>query len=151
MAEDNATAGAILGAVGGLGGVMGAVVGAVRVAEDALGKMFGDAQASSQKFEVKKETILQSGKIIRDQAEALLVKLGTAQGKLWVNVDGEINQKIAAAWNSRLVVGEESYAGRVRQYIDSLNSLSEQLRDAATQYGFTDDEVKAAFGEKTVA
>jgi hypothetical protein len=150
VAEDNATAGAVLGAVGGLGGVMGAVVGAVRVAEDALGKMFGDAQASAQKFEVKKDTVLQSGKVIRDQAEVLLVKLGTAQGKLWVNAEGEVNQKIAAAWNSRLVTGDESYAGRVRQYIDSLTNLSEQLRDAATQYGFSDEEVKAAFGEKSV-
>lgn len=151
MAEDNATAGAILGAVGGLGGVMGAVVGAVRVAEDALGKMFGDAQASSQKFEVKKETVLQSGKLLSDQSERLLGRLNVAERSLEVNIDGEVNQKIAAAWNSRLVIGEESYAGRVRQYVQSLNNLADQLRDAATQYGFSDEEIKASFGDKGVA
>ena len=151
MAEDNANAGAILGAVGGLGGVMGAVVGAVRVAEDALGKMFTSTEASAQKFEVKKETVLQSGKLISDQADLLLDKLSVAVQRLRVDVDGEVNGKIAAAWNSRLIVGDESYAGRVRQYAASLKNLSVQLRDAATQYGFSDEEIKASFGDKGAA
>jgi hypothetical protein len=56
----------------------------------------------------------------------------------------EVNADIAAAWNSRLVESPDSYAGRIDEYILSLNGLVQQLRGVALQYEYTEDEVNAA-------
>jgi hypothetical protein len=71
-----------------------------------------------------------------------------AVADLAVRLDGadEVNADIAAAWNSRLIDGQDSYAARIEQYIASLTGLVAQLRDAARQYQFTEDEVTAALG-----
>ncbi|TWP53051.1 hypothetical protein FKR81_08165 [Lentzea tibetensis] len=148
MAEDNAAAGALLGAVAGVGGAVGAAVGSLFAAEGALGRML--AGASGQKFEVDKGTVLQAGKVISDQATVLQDALSHAGQRLEVVVDDDVNKPIASAWNTRLVNGESSYAGRIQQYINSLDNLAGQLKEAAKQYGFTEDEVQAAFGDKGV-
>ena len=150
MTEENAAAGALLGAVAGVGGVVGAAVGALHAAEGTLDKMFGAAQVSSQKFTVNRDTVLQAGKIIGDESLKLHDALGDAVDKLRVHVNDSVNRQIASAWNERLVDGTESYARRVQQYIDSLDKLVEQLREAAKQYGFTEEEVGASFGTKGV-
>lgn len=142
-------ANALLGAVAGAGGAVGAAVSSLFAAEGFLGNMFGAAQASTQGFKVDRESVLQSGKIIKAEADKLAEKLVLVASNLKVKADDEVNEAIAMAWNSRLVSGDESYAGRVRQYVTSLTGLVEQLRVAAEQYGFTDEEVEAALGPKS--
>lgn len=141
--------GALLGVVAGAGGAVGAAVGSLFAAEGFLGKMFGAAESSTQGFKVERDTVLQSGKIIADEVVKLHEKFALVSEHLYVNTDGEVNDAVAKAWNSRLVEGEESYSGRVQQYIDSLTGLVEQLRTAAEKYGFTDEEVVAALGPKS--
>ncbi|PRY32660.1 hypothetical protein CLV43_12079 [Umezawaea tangerina] len=138
---------ALLGAAATAGGAIGAAVGSLFAAEGALGKMLGSG-APTQGFEIDRESVLQAGQIIQGEIAKLGNKLTEATGSLQVNAEDEVNSAIAKAWNSRLVQGEESYAGRVRQYIASLRNLVEQLRTAAEHYGFTDEEVVAALGPK---
>ncbi|GAA3880959.1 hypothetical protein GCM10022243_51980 [Saccharothrix violaceirubra] len=148
MAEDNG----ILGMAAGVGGAVGAAVGALITAEKALGKTMPGASASAQQFAVDKETVLQAGKIVFDQALRLNDALRRAERgllvKLGPNAD-PVNEDVAAAWNARLIEGPESYAGRVRQYRTSLSNLVDQLREVAKQYGFTEDEVVSAMGVKS--
>ncbi|WP_433266460.1 hypothetical protein ACQPZF_40905 [Actinosynnema sp. CS-041913] len=144
VAEENG----LLGAVAGVGGAIGRAVGDMFAAEKRLNATMASAPGAGQKFNVTKDTVLQAGKIITTQREALLDSYATAYRELRVELDDgdKVNQDIADAWNSRLVDGDESYAGRVQQYIESLDNLATQLRDVATQYGFTEDDVKASFG-----
>ena len=142
----------LLGAVAAAGGAVGKAVGAMFAAETRLGDTIAGAPVSGQKFEVNKDTVLQAGKIISDQAGALSRKLRLSERDLRVDLPAgsdPVNESIAAAWNSRLVDGDDTYAGRVEQYIASLDELVEQLRGVATQYGFTEDEVTSAFGAKS--
>jgi hypothetical protein len=139
----------LLGAVAAAGGAVGKAVGEMFAAEKRLGDTMAAAPVSGQKFEVSKETVLQAGKIISDQAVSLAASLRRSERDLTVELpDGSdpVNRSVAAAWNSRLVNGEDSYAGRVGQYIESLVELTNQLQAVALQYGFTEDEVTSAFG-----
>jgi hypothetical protein len=141
-------ANALLGAAASAGGAVGAAVGSLFAAEGFLGNMFGAAQASTQGFKVERRNVLRAGQIITGEIDKLQLKLSQVTGRLQVNAEDEVGQAIAKAWNSRLVKGDESYAGRVRQYLESLQNLVEQLRAAADNYGFTDAEIEAALGPK---
>ncbi|XVS64267.1 hypothetical protein ACQPYE_39505 [Actinosynnema sp. CA-299493] len=139
----------LLGAVAAAGGAVGRAVGEIFAAEKRLGDTMAAGPASGQRFQVSKDTVLQAGKIISDQAEVLARSLRRSERPLQVDLPpgtDPVNESIAAAWNSRLVDGDDTYVGRVRQYIDSLDELVVQLRAVATQYGFTEDEVTSAFG-----
>lgn len=145
MAEESG----LLGAVAGIGGVIGKAVGDAFAAEKRLSETMASGPGSGQKFEVTKETVLQAGKVVNDQALSLAKSLRRAERALQVDIpmgSDPVNGSIAAAWNSRLTGGDDTYAGRVNQYVESLLHLAEQLREAAVQYGFTEDEVTAAFG-----
>jgi hypothetical protein len=44
-----------------------------------------------------------------------------------------------------LVEDDDSYAHRVADYVTSLKKLAVQLGDTAKAYGYTEDEIEAAF------
>lgn len=138
----------LLGAVTAAGGAVGKAVGDMFMAEKRLNDTMAASPGSGQKFEVTEETVLQAGKLINDQAVALQLALRRAVADLSVQLNDadEVNRDIAAAWNSRLVDGPDSYSGRVEEYILSLKGLVEQLRGTARQYKFTEEEVTAALG-----
>ncbi|MFI9006914.1 hypothetical protein ACIGNX_06760 [Actinosynnema sp. NPDC053489] len=138
----------LLGAVAAAGGAVGKAVGEVFAAEKRLAATMATGPVSGQKFEVTKETVLQAGKIISDQVDQLARSFRAAYRDLRIRTDGldTVNADIAAAWNQRLIDHDDSYSSRVEEYIVSLQSLVEQLRGAAEQYGFTDEEVQAAMG-----
>lgn len=145
MAEESG----LLGAVAAVGGAVGRAVGDMFAAEKRLGQTTAGGPAAGQQFNVTKETVLQAGKIISDQAEALSKKLRHSKRNLVVDLPAgsdPVNENIAAAWNSRLIGDEDTYAGRIEQYITSLDDLVAQLRETATQYGYTEEEVTAALG-----
>lgn len=144
MAEESG----LLGAVAAVGGTIGKAVGDFFAADQRLHQTMAGGPGGGQKFDVTKDTVLQAGKLIHDQAVVLRNALDEAFGSLTVRLNDpdEVNADIAAAWNSRLVDGQDSYSTRVEQYIASLKDLVEQLREAARQYEFTEDEVTAALG-----
>jgi len=148
VAQENSVGDAVLGAVASVGGAVGAAVGALFRADAALDKTLGATQGAGQRFEVNKDTVLASGKIINDQLAQLKLAYRDAYAKLRVNLEGadEVNEGIAIAWNSRLVDDPDSYSERIEMYITSLNNLVDQLRSSAEQYGFNDEEISASLG-----
>ncbi|MFC6091412.1 hypothetical protein [Saccharothrix lopnurensis] len=144
MAEESG----LLGAVAGIGGVIGKAVGDVVAAEKRLGDAMASGPGSGQRFEVTEETVLRAGKVISGQMESLQKSYADAFDDLRVELRGsdELNQDVAMAWNDRLVGHEDSYAKNIKRYIDSLAALVDQLREAAKQYGYTEEEVEAAMG-----
>ncbi|WP_053714345.1 hypothetical protein [Saccharothrix sp. NRRL B-16348] len=138
----------LLGAVAAAGGAVGKAVGDMFMAEKQLTDRMAAVPGSGQQFKVEKDTVLQAGKLINDQIVVLRDALEQALAHLTVRLNDadEVNADIADAWNSRLVDGADSYSARVEQYIASLSGLVNQLRGAARQYEFTEDEVTAALG-----
>jgi hypothetical protein len=142
---------ALLGAVASVGGAVGHAISDLFRADGALGATLGGAQVSGQGFKVTKDTVLEAGKIINLQVEALTKTYKSVFRSLRVELaegSDDVNKQIAVAWNDRLVEGDDSYAGRVEQYLESLSNLINQLRESAEQYGFTDEEVVASLGAK---
>jgi len=151
VTQENVGADAVLGAAAAMaGGAIGGAVSALKVASAALDRM--SAGAATQKFEVNEKNILKAGALIHDQAKVLETKLGLVQRDLKIPADvnsgGRVGADIAKAWNSRLVGGSDTYAGRVEAYVKSLQGLSEQLREAAKQYNISEEDITATFGPK---
>ncbi|MFD5824580.1 hypothetical protein [Lentzea sp. NPDC060358] len=145
MTQENAGADAVLGAAAGLaGGALAGAVGAFQAASAVMDKL--SAGPSTQQFHVEKDTVLKAGKVIHDQLLLLKDALGRTSAKLRiVSMDGKVTSDVVNAWNDRLVFSEDSYVNRIQQYMKALEGLSDQLRESAKQYGYTDEEIMNSF------
>ena len=152
MTQESAGADAALSAIGGVaGGVIGAAVSAFQSASAFLDGL--TSGPSTQSFHVNKDNVLKAGTLIQDQAEVLNRALRKAKHELEVHVDGDsagmVSANIASLWNRRLMTDDDSYVGRIEDYVKSLENLSLQLKESAKQYGFTDEEISTVFGKVT--
>lgn len=149
MTQESAGADAVLGAAAGLAG--GAIAGAVATFKAASSIMDRvSAGPSTQQFHVRKDTVLQAGKIIHDQWMLLESEYADKVDLLRIRTVGgdKVTTDVVEAWNDRLVFHDDSYGNRIAAYIEALKSLSDQLQASARQYGFTEEEITATFGPK---
>lgn len=152
MTQENVGADAVLGAAAGLaGGAVAGAVSAFRAANSIMDRVSeGMAGGGTQKFHVDKDTVLQAGKVVHDQWVLLSEVYDDTVAKLRIkSMDGQVTSDVVNAWNDRLVLSPDSYANRITDYMKVLQSLSEQLKASAEQYGFTDEEIKTTFRPKT--
>jgi hypothetical protein len=105
---------------------------------------------TSGTFTVDQHNILAAARIIEAQADALFETWRNARRDMRIDPPGsdDISTRIAPAWNDRLLADDDSYANRVREYITGLKKLAVQLGDTAKAYGFTEDQIDAAFRGK---
>ncbi|MFC0544840.1 hypothetical protein [Kutzneria chonburiensis] len=106
------------------------------------------AAVSGGQITVNHDTVLQVGKIIHDQWQQLTDVTKPKLFHLNVNKIGDDKVSAAAttAWNAVLVTNDDSYYNRIFQYIDGLKALADNLRTAAQQYGYTEEQITDAFG-----
>ncbi|MFI9382996.1 hypothetical protein [Kutzneria sp. NPDC052558] len=99
---------------------------------------------------VNHDTVLQAGKIIQQQVDQLNAITRPKLLNIDTGVLGNdlVSQAATEEWSKLLATNEDSYTNRIGQYIDGLEKLAEQLRTAAQQYGFTEEQIKDAFGAK---
>jgi hypothetical protein len=102
---------------------------------------------SSGTFTVTQDNVLAAGRIIETQAEALRELWRNASRGMRVDPPGDddVSTRIAPAWNDLLINNDDSYQNRVKDYIDGLKKLAVQLGDTAKAYGYSEDEIAAAF------
>jgi uncharacterized protein YutE (UPF0331/DUF86 family) len=105
---------------------------------------------ASGTFTVNRDNVLAAGRIIESQADALFDLWKDRVEDLRIDPPGtdEVSIRMANAWNDRLVEDEDSYKNRVKDYVIGLRKLAIQLGDAAKSYGYTEDEISAAFGKQ---
>jgi hypothetical protein len=105
---------------------------------------------SSGTFTVNKDNVLAAGRIIESQVDALQTQWRDSVRDLRVDAPGtdDVSVRIAQAWNDVLLADEDSYRNRVADYVAGLRKLTVQLGDTAKAYGYTEDEISAAFGNK---
>jgi hypothetical protein len=109
------------------------------------------AQAvGSGTFTVNKDNVLAAGKIIESQVDALQDKWRLAVNNLRIEAPGtdDVSINVARAWNELLLQNDDSYRNRVGDYLAGLRKLVVQLGDTAKAYGYTEDQITAAFGNK---
>ncbi|SDC88222.1 PE domain-containing protein [Actinokineospora iranica] len=130
-----------------VGGAAGAVAGAAMHAADQLLKNLPSASPGGQ-FVVNHDNVLTAAKIIQSQVETLADEVIPALETLQVVPPGNdiVSEKVATAWNERLVTDSDSYQVRVREYVASLRNLVSQLIESARNYGYNEDEIVATLG-----
>ena len=99
---------------------------------------------------VEPEQILSVAKVVVEQADALssaLLQHGSLM-RVGPPSNNAISKAVAVAWNDAIVDGEESYLGRIQEYLMGLRQLQMQLRAAAERYQLDDEETAAVFGER---
>ncbi|HEY0498921.1 MAG TPA: hypothetical protein VGD48_24480, partial [Kutzneria sp.] len=97
---------------------------------------------------VNHDTVLQVGKIIQDQWQQLndITKPKLQHLAVAKIGDDKVSEAATKAWSEILMTNSDSYASRIAQYIDGLKSLADNLRTAAQQYGYTEEQITDAFG-----
>jgi len=103
---------------------------------------------TSGSFTVTPTNVLAAAKIIQTQADTLEKKLHDARPDLRVDPPGQddVSVRVAPAWNALLLERDDSYANRISQYVDGLHKLAQQCAESAKAYGYTEEQVAAAFG-----
>ncbi|MGQ0840345.1 hypothetical protein [Actinokineospora sp.] len=129
-----------------IGASIGAVAGAALDAANAV--MKNVPSAGGGHFVVNHDNILAAAKIIQNQVDALSERLEEARYELRIVGPGDdvVSEKVAQAWNDRLVNDDDSYSFRVDEYVQSLRNLVIQLIDSAKNYGYNEDEIATALG-----
>ncbi len=104
---------------------------------------------NSGTFTVNQENVLAAARIIDAQADSLREKVRDIEDDLTVVAPGndEVSLLTAQAWNDLLVQNEDSYRIRIMEYVAGLRRLAVQLGDTARSYGYSEDEISAAYGQ----
>ncbi|HEY1574937.1 MAG TPA: hypothetical protein VGG05_26655 [Pseudonocardiaceae bacterium] len=97
---------------------------------------------------VNHDNVLQAARIIQDALDNEGQQILTNLPLLQVIAPGEdqISIQAAQAWNTKLVGGADSYTIQVQQYLQNLGELVTKLVTSARQYGYSEDQIAAAFG-----
>jgi ribosomal protein L10 len=102
---------------------------------------------NSANITVNQSNVLQAAKIVNDvlnnegrdiQQNLALLSVAPPAGDV-------VSVQAAQQWNARLVTDPDSYANRVNEYLQSLQTVADNLRTTALQYGYTEDQIADAF------
>jgi hypothetical protein len=101
----------------------------------------------TQNITVNKDNVLRAAKIIQDALDNEGQQIRSNLPMLRVIAPGGdvISAQAAAAWNDRLAGGADSYSVRVEQYLQSLQTLVDNLVTSARQYGYSDQQIADSF------
>jgi hypothetical protein len=110
-----------------------------------LGAEMGVPQTAN--ITVNHDNVLQAARIIQNALDSEGQQIRTNLPMLQVMAPGEdqISVQAAQAWNDRLTGNADSYSVRVEQYLQTLQTLVDNLITSARQYGYTDAQIAAAF------
>jgi hypothetical protein len=102
---------------------------------------------TSGTFTVNKDNVLAAAHIIDSTADNLQETFRDSRRQLRVQAPGndEVSLRMADAWNAILIDDDDSFRNRISDYIVGLRKLAVQLGDAARAYGFTEEEIEAAY------
>jgi hypothetical protein len=101
----------------------------------------------TQNITVNKDNVLRAAKIIQDVLDNEGQQIRSNLPMLRVIAPGadQISVAAAAAWNTRLTGNADSYSVRVEQYLQSLQTLVDNLVTSARQYGYSDQQIADSF------
>jgi len=122
---------------------------AVRTASNASGITgeLASVPQSSANITVNQANVLQAAKIINDvlNNEGRDIQQNLARLTVAPPAQDVISVQAAQQWNARLVTDPDSYANRVNEYLQSLQTVADNLRTTAEQYGYTEQQIADAF------
>ena len=97
-------------------------------------------------FTVNPDNVLAAAKIIDTLAQNLSDELADSFDVLRIAPPGndDVSIRVAPAWNGVLIDNTDSYANRIKQYVEGLRNLSQQCQNSAKAYGYTDQQIAGA-------
>ena len=108
---------------------------------------------TSASITVNQANVLQAAKIINDvlNNEGRDIQQNLARLSVAPPASDVVSVQAAQQWNARLVTDPDSYANRVNEYLQSLQTVADNLRTTAQQYGYTEDQIADAFKQVSPA
>ena len=108
------------------------------------------AKPAAGNIHVTPENVLDVGGAIFSALTELRTVLHRESRNLWMEPAGRdrVSAEVAEAWNDRITRDPDSIIRRVTQYLKNMETVSEQVKAAARQYGKTDDDIRRAFTAK---
>jgi hypothetical protein len=103
----------------------------------------------TQNITVNHANVLQAARIIQDALDGEGQQIRSNLPMLRVIAPGadHISVQAAKAWNDRLTGDADSYSVRVEEYLQSLQTLVDNLITSAKQYGYSDQQIADAFSQ----
>jgi hypothetical protein len=107
----------------------------------------------AQNITVNRDNVLQAAKIIQDLLFNEGKHIVSLFDRLEIIPPGEdpVSIQAARAWTAKLRTNDDSYQNRVEEYLQSLATLVANLKAAALQYGYTDQQIADAFPAGTTS
>lgn len=101
----------------------------------------------TQDITVNHQNVLQAAGIIQNalDGEGQQIRANLPLLRVMAPGDDQISVQAAKAWNDRLSGGADSFNVRVEEYLQSLQTLVDNLIASARQYGYTDQQIADAF------
>lgn len=114
-----------------------------------LGEISSSIPQSPVNITVNKDNVLQAAKIIQgavDQARAAIYR---DFQDLAIMPPGQdpVSVQAAKAWTAKILTDPDSYQVRVNQYLASLDTLVNNLKTSALQYGYTEQQITDALNQ----
>ncbi|QFZ18383.1 hypothetical protein [Saccharothrix syringae] len=108
-----------------------------------------DAGGTGTGIVVGKENVLEIGAAFQAEARRLDELVGGLAERMVTRpaLGDPASVDYAEELNQRLTLREDSYTARARGYVAELRGIARQCEASARAYGFTDDEIAAAFGK----
>lgn len=127
--------------------ISGAGQAAIR-ADGVVGELRSVPQTPS--IVVNHDNVLQAAKVIADAVQNYGESIGQQLLCLQVDPPGGdvISIQAANAWNAKLATDPDSYANRVQDYLQSLQTVAANLATTAKQYGYSDQQIADAFRQQ---
>ncbi|GAA4887173.1 hypothetical protein [Saccharopolyspora cebuensis] len=104
---------------------------------------------AGQTVAVNQDNVLEARKIILAATKDAEDKLKQLRWSLAIEPPAEDDISVAAAtvWNKNLITDGDSHFNRLMQYVLNVEQLAVQMEDAAKQYGYTEEEIRASFDD----
>ncbi|WP_433869778.1 hypothetical protein [Saccharopolyspora sp. CA-218241] len=104
---------------------------------------------AGQTVAVNQDNVLEARKIILAATHEAEERLGGLQWSLAIDPPAKDDISVAAAteWNRNLLTNPDSHYNRLMQYVLNVKQLAVQMEDAAKQYGYTEEEIRASFDD----
>lgn len=112
-----------------------------------IGTELASVPQTQPNITVNHANVLQAARIIQDALDGEGQQIRATLPNLRVLAPGadHISVQAAKAWNDRLTGDADSYSVRVEEYLQSLQTLVDNLISSAKQYGYSDQQISDAF------
>ena len=105
---------------------------------------------AAKDIDIDPDKVLDVARVIETHANSLQGLLDQRLGQLHIDPPAQdlVSRHAIEAWNQLVADGDDSYATRVRNYVDGLRTLADQVREASHRHRAGEEAKAASFRDR---